>query len=540
MSKGNMSGREILKSYTLSPAACDDVAAEITGFCDRMKVDRKDALRVRLSAEECLLHWLDRGFEGKPLTLRMGQKLRVPYVTLEAEGEAVDPTAEETEEFGSFGGSILVSLDLKPDYSYHQGRNRLQFRLSRKAPGQMALLGTLLLAGVAVGLLGMLLPEHVRSVALNGVINPLHTVFFSLLGCIAGPMIFLSVTRGICGIGDPALLGRIGRKLMFRCLGMVLVAGCFGALLFPLFSTGASYTVREGGRLSALVDLLMQFVPSSLVSPFVSGNTLQIIFLAFVTGIALLYLGTRTEGIMRGLEQVNDLIQFLMRIICRITPFVFFLVIVKMFWSGMLPTVVSAWKLLLVSLIAFPLFTLLSLLITAARRKVRPGLLIRKSLPVFMTALTTASSAAAFPVHVRTCKNHGIHSSLVNFGLPLGIVMHRPMLALYYLLILFFFAGVYGIAITPIWLIMAVLVAMVMGIAVPPVPGGGAICYTIMFAQMGIPEEAFAVAMTLDMLTDALITAFEIVNQDMTLINFAASVDMLDPEVMRSENPDIH
>ena len=46
--------------------------------------------------------------------------------------------------------------------------------------------------------------------------------------------------------------------------------------------------------------------------------------------------------------------------------------------------------------------------------------------------------------------------------------------------------------------------------------------------------------MTLDMLTDALITAFEIVNQDMTLINFAASVDMLDPEIMRSENPDIH
>ena len=43
--------------------------------------------------------------------------------------------------------------------------------------------------------------------------------------------------------------------------------------------------------------------------------------------------------------------------------------------------------------------------------------------------------------------------------------------------------------------------------------------------------------MTLDMLTDALITAFEIVNQDMTLINFAASVDMLDPEIMRSENP---
>ena len=44
------------KTYQLTSAVCDEIASAITDFCARQKVDRKDALRHRLSAEECLLY----------------------------------------------------------------------------------------------------------------------------------------------------------------------------------------------------------------------------------------------------------------------------------------------------------------------------------------------------------------------------------------------------------------------------------------------------------------------------------------------------
>ena len=49
----------------------------------------------------------------------------------------------------------------------------------------------------------------------------------------------------------------------------------------------------------ALFTMLLGIIPENLFSPFVDGNTLQIIALAVATGIAMLFLGQETDFVAK-------------------------------------------------------------------------------------------------------------------------------------------------------------------------------------------------------------------------------------------------
>ena len=523
------------KDFILEPAACDEIAALITEFCRSVDIENRNALRYRLAAEECLLFWLARGFKGASVRLSMGRRMLMPYIVLEIEGEALDPYRDESEDFGPFCGSILSNLRLRPDYSYDNGRNRILFRVQRKSLGQLAKLGLVIAASVVFGLLGqVLLPEAFIEMLQKGVVVPVYDTFFNILGCIAGPMIFLSVAWGIYGIGDAATLGRVGKRLMLSYVRVVFLAAAFCAALFPLFGSGLASAAGQDAQVASIVELILGVFPSTIIEPFATGNTLQIIFLSIVIGIALLFLGRQTSSVAKAIEQVNYLVQFLMDFISRLVPAVIFLVILNLIWSGDLGILSSAWRLLIVLIAAFLVMAAVFLLYTAIRQRVSPVILLRKSMPTFLVALATASSAAAFSSNMTTCeKKFGISSSLCSFGIPLGMVMHKPVAAVYNLLLVFFFAAKYDVSCSLTWIIIAALISAVLAIATPPIPGGGAAAYTILFMQLGIPTEALAVALTIDILTDFLVTAFEMFVLPFTLINVSSGLAMIDSGTLR-------
>ena len=523
------------EKFELTADACFEAAKLIADFCSGMKMEKSDALRYRLVAEDVLAHWLESGLGGNELTVRMGRHFRTPFISLEVEGPQDDPGADGDEDFGPYCNSVLVNMGLEPEYSYARGRNRVLFRLRRKPLNQLVVLAIVLACALAVGFAGLLLPDGVREGARAGILQPLYSTFFDLLRCIAGPMIFLSVAWGIYGIGDVETLGRIGKRLMLRYLRIVgLVVLCVSPLFFVL-GPGLSESSGGGNQLASITEMVLGIVPPNIVEPFSSGNTLQIIFLAVATSLGLLYLGKRVSGVAEGIDQVNALVGFLMTAVSKIVPFAIFLVVVNMIWSGTLHSLGGVWKLIAVSFAAFAVVTAVFLATTAIRRKVGVGVLARKCLPSFTIALTTASSMATFGTHVETCdKKFGIDGGLTSFGLPLGFVMHCPIRASYFLFVAFFFAGEYGVSCDPVWVGMAVFVACVVGVAAPPVPGGSAVVFTMLFAQLVIPAEALALALAVDVLADFYVTAFEQVCLLNTLVNVSSELDMIDEDVLRA------
>lgn len=521
--------------YTLTEQTCDEIAAQITAFCESQKMDRKDIIRYRLSTEECLLDWLSHGCEGNKVRLRMGSRMFSSFIVLEMEGQPLDPYRDEKESYGNFCNNILSNLNLTPDYSYDGGYNQLLFRIQEKRPGQVSILASVIALAVLVGLLGLVvLPQGLRMSLLDGLITPIYDTFFNILSCIAGPMIFLAVTWGIYGIGDAATLTRIGKRLMLQYLSMTFLAAAFCSVWFPLFGNHLVRTSGQDSSLNAIMGLILGIFPANIIEPFYTGNTLQIIFLAIVIGIALLYLGKKTSLVADAIEQVNYLVQFLMGLISRLVPFVIFLVVVNLIWSRNVKNIGNIWHLFLIFLVAAVVIAAAFLLSVSIKHKVKPKVLLNKSSDTFLVALATASSAASFSSNMTVCKKKfGISSSLCSFGIPLGMIIHKPIAASYNLLLVFYFASVYHVSCSWSWLVIAVLVCAIVAVATPPIPGGGAVAYSILFTQMGIPAEAMAIAITIDVLTDFVITAFEMFCMPLSLIHAARRLNLIDMDTLR-------
>lgn len=131
--------------------------------------------------------------------------------------------------------------------------------------------------------------------------------------------------------------------------------------------------------------------------------------------------------------------------------------------------------------------------------KASPSLILKKVFPVYLIALTTGSSAAAFSGCVDYCvKKLGIDERLVNFRLPLGTVVFMLNYAAWLVLFAGACAQYCGRPLTLADLFLAVFLA----VAAPPIPGGELACYAILLIQMDFPMELLAVASALNVILD--------------------------------------
>ena len=226
-------------------------------------------------------------------------------------------------------------------------------------------------------------------------------------------------------------------------------------------------------------------------------------------------------------------IQLVMDFINKLIPYVVFMAIVRLSWSGNINALLSPWRLMAILAVTVFILTAVVLVITAARRGVRPSILMRKCMPSFLITLTTASSAAALDTNVRICKNDlGIEESLVKFGIPLSIVMEQVATASYYTMIILFCAAEYGVACSVPWLLRAAFTAAILALSTPPVPGGCTIAYTLMMKQMGIPMQALAVILAIDPIVDFFVTSFDVLNGQLTLVDVAAVSGKIDTDAL--------
>ena len=162
---------------------------------------------------------------------------------------------------------------------------------------------------------------------------------------------------------------------------------------------------------------------------------------------------------------------------------------------------------------------------------------MKKTWKTLFIALTTASSAASFQTNIRDAnKKLGIDKRLAEFGTSLGQVLFSPTDVAILFAMEVGFAEIYGIAITPQFLIIATITNLLLSFSIPPVPGGAVMGYTIAFTQLGIPMEVMGVVLALDAIIDFPATACNISGWQLTMIQVADSLDMLDKETLRKQN----
>lgn len=524
-----------MEQYLFSNSSIDLACEEVGKFLASADVERREALRIKLTLEEVLLKYQSKFGEEAAFRVRCVKRFSSIKVETIVPGESYDPLNQESEEDDVIR-NLLAGIGLTPAWSYRSGKNYIVF-VPKKKPlsGTVKMLLAIALAVVAGAALN-LLPDRIAAGANDYVLTPATNAFLGLISAVSGPLIFLSVLGSICSMGNMETLGKIGSKT----IQVILLYMTTISVLMTAFG-GLFYHVELGGGgesdFSQVLNLIYGIIPSNLFEPFLTGNALQLIFISVMVGLAMLVLSSRVGGVFQLVEQFRSIVQTMMSGLSSMLPVLIFVLFTGMISSGNLDALLNSWKIVAVIVLLVVVFYVINLMRIAITKKISPALLFKKAWPTLMISLTTASSAAAFGTNTRdAAEKFGMDKKLVEFGIPIGQVLFRPggMIELFCLELSF--AKLCGIPITLPWLMIALLTNPLLSFAIPPIPGGALMGYTIAFTQLGIPMEVMGVALAVGTIVDFPTTACNVSGWQLAMIDVADSLGMLDSETLH-KNP---
>ena len=200
-----------MQQYLFSNSSIGLACEEVGTFLASADVERREALRIKLTLEEVLLKYQSKFGQEAAFRVRCVKHFSSIKVEVTIAGDSYDPLNQESEEEDVIR-YLLAGIGLTPAWSYKSGRNYVVF-IPKKKPlsGTVKLLLAIALA-VVVGAALNLLPDRIAAGANDYVLTPVTNAFLGLISAVSGPLIFLSVLGSICSMGNMETLGKIGSK----------------------------------------------------------------------------------------------------------------------------------------------------------------------------------------------------------------------------------------------------------------------------------------------------------------------------------------
>ena len=196
-----------------------------------------------------------------------------------------------------------------------------------KRPFYRHLYFQVVIAIAAGALLGHFYPETGEA------LKPLGDAFIKLVKMIIAPVIFLTIVTGLAGMGSLRGVGSVVGKafayfLTFSTLALIvglIVANIIqpgsGMNIDPAsLDSGAVATYTEKAHETSLVGFVMDIIPTTLVSAFVEGNILQVLFVAILFGIGLILVGDKGKPVLTILESASFAIFRVVDILMKAAP----------------------------------------------------------------------------------------------------------------------------------------------------------------------------------------------------------------------------
>ena len=495
--------KAVSKSFSLSAQEIDAFSEWLQSQMDTLRMERRNRLRVRLILEELLLRLQEQFGEDAVFTATVEGVFAQKQVRLELAGTSYNPLREDSGELGDWNSSLLTAIGLHPKYSYSFGRNvlRLTLPVNQMNPALKILIAVV--AGLAFGFAGMaLFPLSVQQQLTDTLFTPVYEFWSRVLNALAGPIIFFMALTTTLNTQHLTKQGGKVRHVLFRYFALsFLVAAISMIVAGPFFSLKDAGLLLTHQKFRQIVDSFLQFVPQNIVEPFSTANTPQLLVLAFLLGAALIALGGRVDTLKSMVRQVNIIGLQLSSWLSLLVPFFVGVFLCLEIWTGRTATLTGLWKPLVLaaalSVLMFVLFTLYF----SVRLHLPPMLCWRKMLPPVLTALKTGTLDTAFQEAESVCGTAlGIDRTYIKSCLPQGLVLYMPISGIGTLIFTLFAALTFEVEMDAFWYLLAILLAVMLFVATPPVPGINILAYAALFTTLGIPAEALIDAMIFDIL----------------------------------------
>ena len=367
-----------------------------------------------------------------------------------------------------------------------------------------------LVVGAVLGLLGLhWLDQTMEFVAV------VYTRLFQLL---AVPTIVLAVITTFATFGSKGS-GRIfGRTLTYTLL-TTFAAATVGAVLYVLVAPGnlPAEAIGQGGEAVADAPLLSYYshliglIPNNIVKPFLEGNVLSLLLLAFAIGIGLSRLpeSENKAVVVKGLLGLQELLFLLIRGLIWTLPLgivAFSAQLSAQVSAGVVAESIGKYVLVVLGGNVIQFFVVLPLFLLA--RGLNPIHVLGRMMPAVLMALFTKSSAATLPVTMDTAENRlGVKKNIARFVLPICTTINMNGCAAFILVTSLFVMQNGGTPLTWSTILLWILISVISAIGNAGVPMG---CYFLTLSLMsgiGAPVAILGIILPIYTIIDMVETA---------------------------------
>ena len=367
-----------------------------------------------------------------------------------------------------------------------------------------------LVVGAVLGLLGL--------DWLNGLMDFVATVYTRLFQLLAVPTIVLAVITTFATFGSKGS-GRIfGRTLIYTLL-TTFAAAAIGALLYVLVAPGnlpiealdqADRAIVDAPQQS-YYDHILTVIPNNIVKPFLEGNVLSLLLLAFAVGIGLSRLpeSENKAVVVKGLLGLQDLLFLLIRGLIWTLPLgilAFAAQLSAQVSAGVVADSIGKYVLVVLGGNVIQFFIVLPLFLLA--RGLNPIHVLGRMMPAVLMALFTKSSAATLPVTMESAEQRlGVRKDIARFVLPICTTINMNGCAAFILVTSLFVMQNGGIALTLPTILLWILVSVVSAVGNAGVPMG---CYFLTLSLMsgiGAPVAVLGIILPIYTIIDMVETA---------------------------------
>ena len=367
-----------------------------------------------------------------------------------------------------------------------------------------------LVLGAVLGLLGLAwLDKSMEFIAL------VYTRLFQLL---AVPTIVLAVITTFATFGSNGSGKIFGHTITYTLL-TTFAAAAVGAILYFVIAPGNLPTeALSSNAATSVVDSQLSYsnhfisvIPNNIIRPFLDGNVLSLLILAFAVGIGLSKLpdSENKAVVVKGLTGLQDLLFLLIRGLIWTLPLgivAFSAQLSAQLSAGVIADSIGKYVLVVLGGNVIQFFVVLPLFLLA--RGLNPFHVLSRMTPAVLMALFTKSSAATLPVTMETAEERlGIKSNVSRFVLPICTTINMNGCAAFILVTSLFVMQNGGTPITIGTVLLWILISVISAVGNAGVPMG---CYFLTLSLMsgvGAPVAILGIILPIYTIIDMVETA---------------------------------
>jgi len=343
------------------------------------------------------------------------------------------------------------------------------------------------------------------------VFKPFGDIFLNLLFTAIVPLVFFSISSAVASMNNIRRLGKIisAMILVFVVTGLIAsVIMVIGVVLYPpaIGVKIALGTVVNPEQLKATDQIVKAFTVSDFADILSKKNMLALIILSILLGLSTSAVGERGKVFANFLASASDVMMKLISFIMYYAPIglcAYFAYLVGVLGPELLGAYARAMVLyypiaILYFFIAFTLYAFIAAKVEGVRR------FWRNIIPASLTALATGSSMATIPANLEAANKTGVPQDISEVVIPIGATIHMEGSCLAAILKIAFLFGLFQMNFSGLETIAtAVGIALLVGVVVSGIPGGGTIGELLIISIYGFPLEAFPIITMIGTLVDA-------------------------------------